>query len=905
MNYLRIARLLEQSQPQLGNRLINTLQLDNNESTLARKAVAEAAGGIHSQDILSRLRKAGLTKLVKPALLLAAILPPLLFILLISQNSRQAISMCILPWQTHVTCSTVTTARFDPLKNTAIQLRIIPPDYVGQTPQTILLGAASQTVQCPAGSVFRFIKNENDNTVTQAISRQAGVLPMTTEFTLDSDTDFHVEISQPYTRKLLACWPTNGKYSIRILPDNGPQVRITRPAAAATVHPGMKLPVTIISNDDWGLGELRIYLKDAGQKPALIKTVSLAGKRKDTSKITLEFYKYTPPQELSLYADVTNNRPRQPGRAQSNVLHITLESARSISQNQEHMLRNFRQMLQKLLDVQAELGIDADLLTPKASLASIRKSGVALHAGQTAVRNRLGWLVNFAQKIPSTGELQETVAVLASLNSGPATTAIEQADVIRKLTAAKNVSPAATPLQKTQNEIIDSLQKLLGLLPYATAKMGQKDPQQADALTSSQRKEFRDKLAQQLEQFRVQQQKVVTELGALAAKNVDDFTKADIDAIQKLAAVEDRMEKFMEAAISDLSNLAKQDFGNPSLLEELISVHTDITMAKDALAKKAQEIATLAAQFSIAKGAELEANLEKWLPDKPDRIKWNMEMPSESTDLAQPELPGELEDLMGDLLEQEEDLFEAMDDLTSNNPLSGDKSMGWDAVDGPMTSMNAQGVTGNMLPNTSEISGRSGEGRTGKSSGEYVQQDAVGKGGRRTPTRLGNEAFQAGEINDSSKDSPGGATGGGKISSAGQEGLEGPTPAQLNNRLQALAAKQADLIARSHRISQKYSPGTFANYELKRSVVLMNKVHDELKAGRYKNALQYRQETLDAIRKTHDLTADPMKIARDASKELPKKIQDDIADSAGGKLPPDYSEILQKYFQRLAETTEK
>jgi len=85
----------------------------------------------------------------------------------------------------------------------------------------------------------------------------------------------------------------------------------------------------------------------------------------------------------------------------------------------------------------------------------------------------------------------------------------------------------------------------------------------------------------------------------------------------------------------------------------------------------------------------------------------------------------------------------------------------------------------------------------------------------------------------------------------------------------------------------------------------MNKVHDELKAGRYKNALQYRQETLDAIRKTHDLTADPMKIARDASKELPKKIQDDIADSAGGKLPPDYSEILQKYFQRLAETTEK
>ncbi|MFW6291294.1 MAG: hypothetical protein ACOC7V_03125, partial [Spirochaetota bacterium] len=125
-----------------------------------------------------------------------------------------------------------------------------------------------------------------------------------------------------------------------------------------------------------------------------------------------------------------------------------------------------------------------------------------------------------------------------------------------------------------------------------------------------------------------------------------------------------------------------------------------------------------------------------------------------------PELPDELEDLVGDLLEQEEDLFDEMDDITSKAAGSFDKGAGWDALDGPITSFNAQGVTGNQLPNSSEISGRSGEGRTGKSVGEYVEDKAVGKGGRRTPTRLTAEPFSQGQINDMSKDSPGGATGG-------------------------------------------------------------------------------------------------------------------------------------------------
>ncbi len=113
---------------------------------------------------------------------------------------------------------------------------------------------------------------------------------------------------------------------------------------------------------------------------------------------------------------------------------------------------------------------------------------------------------------------------------------------------------------------------------------------------------------------------------------------------------------------------------------------------------------------------ELKTNLEKWLPDTPDREKWSQEESLTDKDKEAPmaELPGELEDLVGDLMEKEEDLFDEMEDVSSSAADSLDKGAGWDAMDGPISNMSAKGVTGNRLPNTSEIGGRSGEGRQGK-----------------------------------------------------------------------------------------------------------------------------------------------------------------------------------------------
>ncbi len=160
------------------------------------------------------------------------------------------------------------------------------------------------------------------------------------------------------------------------------------------------------------------------------------------------------------------------------------------------------------------------------------------------------------------------------------------------------------------------------------------------------------------------------------------------------------------------------------------------------------------------------------------------------------ELPKEMEDIVGKLMEDEEDLFDEMEDASSSWADSIDKGAGWDAMDGPISNNSARGVTGNRLPNSSEIAGRSGEGRQGKSSGEFVGDTAVGKGGRKTPSRLTPDPFVKGQVKDFSKDPSGSTSGGGKESGQGGKGLHGPVPNRPHREMARLAENKPSSATR-------------------------------------------------------------------------------------------------------------
>jgi hypothetical protein len=287
--------------------------------------------------------------------------------------------------------------------------------------------------------------------------------------------------------------------------------------------------------------------------------------------------------------------------------------------------------------------------------------------------------------------------------------------------------------------------------------------------------------------------------------------------------------------------------------------------------------------------------------DTPDRLKWSMEDPLTRTDTPMPELPEELEDMIGELMENEEDLLEEAEDANANWADSLDKGAGWDTMDGPIANMSARGVTGNQLPNDNEMGGRSGEGRSARSQGEMVGDTAVGKGGRRTPTRLDPTPFQQGQIKDTSQDPVGGATGGGKLSGQGAEGLEGPVPPGHDQLMQRLAQRQAQIRNAAERLQLQYRVGHYDNFHLLRSIALMRRTESDLAANRYQNVLRRRDVLLDELDTSRLMLGSRILVQQDPTAASPKLPPKDISAVWSGDLPPAWSEALKEYYRKLAQ----
>jgi hypothetical protein len=275
-----------------------------------------------------------------------------------------------------------------------------------------------------------------------------------------------------------------------------------------------------------------------------------------------------------------------------------------------------------------------------------------------------------------------------------------------------------------------------------------------------------------------------------------------------------------------------------------------------------------------------------------------MEQPMDQPNIPMPELPDQLEDLIGDLVEEEEDIFEDMQDITSKWFDSIDKGIGWDCLDGPISSMSAKGVTGNHLPNSSEIGGRSGEGREGKAHGEMVENAATGKGGRRTPTRLTPDPFQAGQVQDSAKEPAGGATGGGKQAGAGGEGLEGPVPPQVQEQMKRLGTRQAQLRNKAEGIQVNFK---VRNPSIMNFIRQSRQFEKAVSDFRYHNALRQKNVLLGSLNTARNVVAGKLLVQQDRTPTLPRQIRKDISDAMQGSFPKGYESLLKVYYERLSK----
>jgi hypothetical protein len=737
---------------------------------------------------------------------------------------------------------------------------------------------------------------------------------------------------------------------IHVLTDQPPTVELLKPERDSTAAPGASIPVTIRAGDDHVLGRVRLEMrarkteggtsdaapakdepreKAAGEsehkaagpqdEPADLvplttvqewttfdgKTTALlqhrlelpAGKIKDGDTVLVRAVAWDTRDISDWGLDL---KPQQTASAWASIRVVAEEKKVAATLEQ---LDGLRASIRKILEMQfgarnrtVKIPLEKEVAKATATAGEVRQT-------QTDVQKSS---IDLVKTIPAkdTDERAAIKRVLNQLAFNEMLEAVQQCEELVKLNQMPAFAQSVPKLNKLQDRIIETLERILDATRKAQAEaLSEMKKRPGGNLPDDEKKKFQED-KKKLDKLLEQQKKVIEASENLAKKPVENFSEKDEQLIKKLAAAEDDLAKFMKELQTDLSKLPDQDFANASQAKEANEIQTELKLAEDALLKKATDIAVPLEQLGYEKAEALSSNMEKWLPDTADREKWNQEEALSDKDKHAPmaELPSELEDLIGDLAEQEEDLMDEAQEISSSAIDSADKGVGWDATDGPISNNSAKGVTGNRLPSGQEIGGRSGEGRSAKSSGEFVGDEAVGKGGRKTPSRLTPDPIMKGQIKDHDTSSQGGATGGGKESGEGGEGLEGPQPGGHGKRdHNRLAGKQAALRNKAQGVDlQHFKVTGYHHQDLEKMIDVMKQVEDDLKAGRYQNALRERKVLLDGLGNVKQYLKGDFEVKKDASVNLPTGIQKDILGAMQDPSPAGWEDFNRQYFEALS-----
>lgn len=788
------------------------------------------------------------------------------------------------------------------IKLESLSLKITPPEYTKQPPTTVK--AADQPITAPAGSSITAAARV-DTGVSAALLQLDELPPQamtgkeqewSAAFMLNKDAAMSVLLTDP-SGQILARLPES-PVQLRATPDAPPKIEAKFPKQTETLVPlEQEIEVKARLSDDFGLTRARLLMSTSANAPlAPVHDLPLQGQASFELSfkpvISADLRKHG--SSIRLQIEAIDNRdvpakpdPLGPQTTQSPVYEIRFEDAKQIARESAERSDKLRDALREMLKTQQ------DLHTKTVALKAFADALKPISQGQTALRDRMQTVADTFKFEANDAGVQKTLLMLVK---NPAQEAIDVSTSLATEPAADAQKKLHGELQSRQRVIISTLESLLAMLVKSPELTEQQTKKGGDLPNTG---EELAKLKAALEEYMKQQQKILDTTANLAKKPVDSFDEKDKKQLDELAMSQEKLDAFMQQKLSDFSKLAEQDMANASLLKELMEVYSEVTMAKDALKKKEMEIAVSAEEMGLELAKEITSNLEKWLVDTPDRINWNQEDPLTKVDTPMAELPEQLEDMIGELMEQQEDLFEEIEDMNANWTDSLDKGAGWDAMDGPIANMSAKGVTGNQLPNNNEMGGRSGEGRSGKSQGEFVEETATGKGGRNTPTRLDPTPFQQGQVKDESKDPVGGATGGGKMSGQGGEGLEGPVPPGVQKEMQRLAQKQSQLRNSAERLNLQYQLGKYDQFKLLESIAIMRRTEADLNANRYQNALRRRDVLLDKMDTSRMLTGGEVHVQYDSSPTLSTRMEGDIHDAMKGDLPPAWSEALKAYYEKL------
>ncbi|MBP5511410.1 MAG: hypothetical protein J6Z49_10880 [Kiritimatiellae bacterium] len=273
------------------------------------------------------------------------------------------------------------------------------------------------------------------------------------------------------------------------------------------------------------------------------------------------------------------------------------------------------------------------------------------------------------------------------------------------------------------------------------------------------------------------QAKIVDALRATGSQG-DKSEKLDEDTLEEIAELKEQMAEAMLKVATDLQSLPDLDAVN-ELVTDTFQTYEEMKQEKGSGTNAVTEIGLQKEDFildELAKTGEKADEMETFLFPQPDTRKANTEnfdKEEMKSAIGQVTMPEELQDIIGDLMEQEEKLDKEADDSVTNQG-AANPDLGWGIQEGEFVDYSAAGKSGNQTPDHKDQDGRSQTGRQGMSDGEFMGRTAhIAEGDKNIDKRRTKDSSQSGDVEEEGH-TDAVATGGGKNSGYSQNrGMEG------------------------------------------------------------------------------------------------------------------------------------
>jgi hypothetical protein len=117
--------------------------------------------------------------------------------------------------------------------------------------------------------------------------------------------------------------------------------------------------------------------------------------------------------------------------------------------------------------------------------------------------------------------------------------------------------------------------------------------------------------------------------------------------------------------------------------------------------------------------------------------------------------------------------------------------------------------------------------------------------------------------------------------------------------MQRLANKQAELRNKAEAVDLRFTVLRYHHTDLKKMIESMTAVENDLRAGRYANALRRREVVVKGLKEVRTRLGGEVTVRRDLTSNLPTNLQKEVLDSMQDPSPAGWEELNRAYFERL------